>query len=700
MRSKKITPEDLWEKKTFESKTVAGLRSMKNGLEYTVLEEEKSIIRFRYKTGKKSGLLFDVSQFENEKIKTISDYAFNDDETKILLTINRQKIYRRSFTADFYIYDIAKKSLTPLTTKKKTQLAAFSPDGGKVAFVWKNNLYYTDLKTGKEKQITKDGRINKIINGMPDWVYEEEFFLVYGYCWSPESNRIAFYRFNESKVKKFSMTWYKGLYLEHQNFKYPKAGETNAVVSIHVYELKSGRTKKVNIGKETDQYIPRIKWTKNPGKLMILRLNRLQNNLEYLLWNSKTNKVPVILTETNERYIEINSDLTFTKDKKHFIVTSEQNGWNHLYLYSMSGKFVRQITTGNWDLNSFLGYDDYGDWLYYISSEASPMQRHLYRIRSDGSKKEKLTPRRGVNHVSFSKGFRYFICYHSSANTIPTVSLHTANGKRLRSLESNIKLKKTLGEYQFSNKEFFSFKTSESVKLNGWMMKPAKMSSRKKYPVLMTVYGGPGSQTVQDNWNFGWHHLLNQMGYIVVSIDNRGTGSRGQDFRKCTYKNLFQLETIDQIEGAKYLASLPFIDEARIGIFGWSYGGSMALSSLFTGADVFKTAVSVAPVTHYKYYNTIYTERYMRTPQENPKGYDDHAPITHIEKLKGNLLIVHGSADDNVHFQNAMVLTEELVKAKKQFEVHYLPDRDHGIGGGSTHLHLFTRMTNYLEKNL
>ena len=514
MRTKKITAEDLWEKKTFEAKTVAGLRSMKSGLEYTVLEEGKRILRFRYKTGKTSGQLFDVAQFNSDKIKKIDDYCFNDDESKILLTINRQKIYRRSFTADFYIYDIKSKSLTPLTSKKKTQLATFSPDGSKAVFIWKNNLYCSDFNSGTEKQITKDGRVNKIINGMPDWVYEEEFFLVYGYCWSPDSNRIAFYRFDESKVKQFSMTWYKGLYLEHQKFKYPKAGETNAIVSIHVYDLKQNRTKKIETGKETDQYIPRIKWTQDANKLMVLRLNRLQNKLEYLLWDAKSNKAPVILTETNERYIEINSDLTFTKDKKHFIVSSEQDGWNHLYLYSMRGKLVRQITKGAWDLNGFLGYDDKGDWLYYVSSEVSPMQRHVYRIKSNGTRKEKLTPRKGINHAIFANGFRYFICYHSSSNSVPQVSLHTANGKRIRSLETNTKLKKTLREYKISNKEFFSFKTSEGVSLNGWMMKPARFSARKKYPVLMTVYGGPGSQTVQDNWSFGWPRLLTQLGYI------------------------------------------------------------------------------------------------------------------------------------------------------------------------------------------
>ncbi len=700
VRYKKITPEDLWDKKIFQAKSVHGFTSMNDDRYYTVLEDKKRIVMYRYATGSKVRTVFDVSAIGDEKIDTIHTYQFSKDESKLLIAVNFKKLYRHTFFASYYVWDCAAKTCLPLSDKKHQRLAVFSPDASRVAFVWNNNIFIKDLSNGNEEQITRDGRKNRIINGAPDWVYEEEYGLLTGLAWSPDNQYLAFYRFDETHVREFDMSMYPGGYPEIYRYKYPRAGEKNATVTIHLYQVKSGKTSKLKTTVSEDHYIPRIKWTPDGKGICVIRQNRLQNKTEYLLFNPGDGESRCILTETDERYLELDNSLTFLKNSRQFIVRSERNGWWHLYLYAMDGTLVRHLTNGEWNVTSFKGCDEKRGLIYFESTQASPFQRHLYCSTLAGDTPRKLTRAHGMHNTVFNKGFSFFIDYHSNAGSVPTVILYDRTGKKVRELEANTALKTTLKQYRVTEKEFFSFTTPEKIELHGWMIKPPNFSVRKKYPVLFMIYGGPGSQTVTDAWQFGWERLLAQAGYICVSVDNRGTGMRGADFQKCTYGCLGQLETEDQISAARYLASLLFIDQKRIGVFGWSYGGFMACNCILHGADVFASAVAVASVTSYRYYDTVYTERYMNLPQNNPEGYDSHCPLAHADKLKGTFLLVHGTADDNVHFQNSIELVEKLVQAKKQFEMHFLPNKDHGISGGNTTLHLFTRMHTFVLENL
>ncbi|MBE9468563.1 MAG: S9 family peptidase [Bacteroidetes bacterium] len=708
----KITLEDLWENFTFSPQSVYGLRSMNDGVHYTVIEKHKEISKYSFKTGKKVATIFGIDELKNDSIiKYISNYEFNHDETKILFYINRTRIYRRSFTANYYVWNLKTKKLLPVSTNGKQRIATFSPDGINIAFVRDNNLFIKNIVDGKEKQITNDGEFNKIINGAPDWVYEEEFEYNKAFAWSPKGDYLAFCKFDESNVRVFNMTLFQGshptkkknaLYPENYAFKYPKAGEDNSIVSVHVYNLNSEKTSKMDVGDEKDQYIPRIRWTQQNNLLGIIRLNRLQNNVEILLDNADNGSSKVIYTEKNKYYIDEGNfdNITFLKDGKHFILTSEKSAYSHIYLYNMDGSLVNQVTKGNWDVTDYIGFDSKKKLVYYISAETSPLRRNVYSIKIDGTKKKKLSTQEGTNDALFSEGFKYYINYFSNATTPNYVTLNNSKGKLIRVLEDNKKLIDTLKTYQYNTKEFFSFKTSENVELNGWILKPYNFDKNKKYPVLMTQYSGPNSQSATDEWSFGWNQYLAQNGYIVVCVDGRGTGARGEGFRKMTYLQLGKYETIDQIEAAKYLGSLPYVDESRIGIWGWSYGGFMSLLCMTKGADYFKAGIAVAPVTNWRYYDNVYTERFMRTPQENPKGYDDNSPINFVDKLNGKLLICHGTADDNVHVQNSIEIIEKLVQANKQFEMQYYPNRNHSIYGGKTRLHLYTRMTNFVLDNL
>ncbi|MBN4062003.1 S9 family peptidase [Bacteroidales bacterium AH-315-I05] len=704
---KNLTLEEIWSEWKFTAESVSGVRSMSDGLHYTSLEKIKNgsaVVKYSYKTGEavdtiaKSAALIPEGA---EKPIDIEEYQFSADENKLLIATDVEPIYRHSTREINYIYDTSTKKLT-LLSENKQRYATFSPSGNKVAFVRGNNLFVKDLENGNETQITTDGEHNKIINGATDWVYEEEFGFDKAFFWSPDGKKIAFYRFDESSVREFNMTTYGTLYPADYRFKYPKCGEKNSKLSIHIFDLGKGKTIDVDLGNNWE-YIARIKWTKDPEWFSIQQMNRHQNRLDFILANASSGETKTIFTETSDTYIDITNNLTFLDDKKHFIWTSEKSDFNHIYLYDISGKEVRQITKGNWDVTDFKGFNEKTKTLFYISAESSPLERDLYSIKNDGSGKKKLSTKKGSNSVVFSNGFRYYINYHSDANTPHYISLNDARGKELRMLKNNKKLADTLATYRLSKKEFFSFKTSEGVELNGWMIKPADFDQGKKYPVFMFVYGGPGSQTVRNSWggtNQMWYQLLTQKGYIVVSVDNRGTGARGRDFKNCTYKQLGKLETIDQIEAAKHLGSLPYVDKTRIGIQGWSYGGYMSSLCLFKGNDYFKTAIAVAPVTNWRYYDTIYTERYMQTPQENADGYDDNSPINHVDSLCGKYLLVHGMADDNVHFQNSVEMVNALVKANKQFDFYMYPDKNHGIYGGNTRLHLFTKMTNFILNNL
>ena len=700
--SKEITLEDIYSDRTFSERSVRGVRSMNDGEHFTTLEESRKIVKYSYKTGETIEILFNSAD-DNFRI---NNYQFSSDESKLLLAVNADYIYRRSFKADYYIYDIQSKKLTELSTNGKQMFAAFSPKADKVGFVRNNNIFIKDLETNEEKQITSDGKYNQIINGGTDWVYEEEFAFTRAFFWSPEGEKIAFYKFDESDVRIFNMTKYNGdLYPENYAFKYPKAGEDNSIVSIHVYNLNTLETKSIDVGPETDQYIPRIKWTKENNQLAIIRENRLQNHIEILIADTNDGKSKVIYSEKNKRYIERIDDtyMTMTDDGKQFVINSEKDGWNHLYLYDIEGNFINQITKGEWDVTQFVGIDSDSKMIYYQSAEESPLNRSVYSIKLDGSNKKKLSEKKGSNRANFSNGFKYYINYYSNANTPTYITLHNKKGQLIRVLEDNTKLKETVQKYDFSEVQFMQINTpSSDWDLNAYMIKPKDFDPNKKYPLFMYLYGGPGSQSVLDSWSRGrgYYQYLAQQGYIVVCVDNRGTGARGEEFKKLTYGELGKYETIDQIEAAEYLSNLDYIDENRTGIFGWSYGGFMSSSCLFLGSNVFEMAIAVAPVTSWRYYDSIYTELYMGLPQDNPDGYDDNSPLNHADKLKGKYLLIHGTADDNVHFQNAIELSEKLVQANKQFDMQFYRDKNHGIYGGNTSLHLRKKMTNFILENL
>ncbi len=707
-QKKNVSLDEVWTKFAFSQKQVRSINWMKDGSFYSALENGR-IVKHQVTDGAAVETLFDEGvSVENlgQKI-TIADYTLSSNEQKILIETDPEQIYRRSSRAENFVYDIKTKKLAKLSSGGKQSFATFSPDGTKIAFVRQNNLFMVDLNTMSERQITTDGKWNNIINGMCDWVYEEEFSFAKAFFWSPDSRKIAFYTFDESKVPEYNMQMWGKLYPTDYRYKYPKAGEPNSAVSISVYNLVDAKTVKMDLGKETDLYIPRIRWTINPNVLSISRLNRYQNKMELIHADAFTGKTTTILIEESRTYVDVENfgdDLTYLADGKSFIMSSEKGGYKHLYQYDMSGREVRQITNGKWEVDNFYGIDESSNTLYFTSTEIASIERHLYSISLDGKVKKKLSIDRGVNSANFSPDFKYFILNNTASNSPLKVSLYrSANAQLVKVLEDNADLRARLTGYNISPKEFTVIKTAEGVELNSWMIKPANFDPNKKYPLLMFVYGGPGSQQVlnqYDGANFFWYQILAQKGYIIACVDNRGTGGRGSEFKKCTYLNLGKLEVHDQIEAAKYFGRLPFIDATRIGIQGWSYGGFMASNCLFQGADVFKAAIAVAPVTNWRYYDTVYTERFLRTPQENPSGYDDNSPVTHAKNLKGNFLLVHGTGDDNVHFQNAVALEDALIKNNKQFQSFYYPNKNHGIAGGNTRLHLYTMMTSFLEKNL
>jgi len=696
------TIEDIWQRYSFYPRTVYGIRSMNDGEHYTTLENNK-IKQFKYKNGKWVKDIFAFTQVPDTKAFSIDDYFFNKDETKILFSAETEPIYRHSFRAKFYLFDIKTKTLTNLSEKGKQQLMSFSPDGQKIAFVRDNNLYYIDLKTQKEVAITSDGEKNKIINGAPDWVYEEEFSFSKAFEWSPNSENIAFMRFDESKVKEYNMSIYNDLYPQQYTFKYPKAGEENSKVSVLIYNLNLKTTKTADLGNDYE-YIPRIQWTKEPNTLSVQRLNRLQNHLEILFTDATTGQSKVIYSDKNDTYIEIYDNLTFTDDGKYFIFSNEKSGYNHLYLYDMSGKEIRQITKGEWEVIDFKGFNSKNQKLYYISTENSPTERMLYEIKLDGSSKKQLSQKNGVNRAEFSKGFKYYINTWSDAKTPYIVSLHNGSGKLIRELRNNNQMFSLLTKYNWSNKEFLKIKNSEGINLNAWIIKPVDFDSTKKYPVYMVVYGGPGQQMVMNQWDYNalWYNHLSQKGYIVFSVDNRGTDGRGYQFRRATYGQMGKLESKDQADAAKYLQTLKFVDNSRIGIQGWSYGGYMSTLCLEKYPELFKMAIAVAPVTNWRYYDSVYSERYLGLPKDNPAGYDANSPtnLALVKQLKGKFLLIHGSADDNVHLQNTMELSKLLIEEDFDYQQFIYPNKNHGIYGGNTRLHLFNKLTKFTLENL
>ena len=702
-QNKEITLDAIWNG-TFRTEGMQSLHSMNNGKHYSVINYENgstAIDVYDYKTLSKVETLVRSSDLAG--ISNFSDYTFSKDESKIVLATEVESIFRRSTLGIFYVYDTKNKSLVKIS-EEKIQEPTLSPDGKKVAYGLHNNLFVKDFESNQTIQFTFDGEKNKIINGITDWVYEEEFSFVRAFEWNADGTHIAFIRFDETEVPEFSMDMYgTGLYPDQSVFKYPKAGEANALVSLHIYDLKSKKVNDVKVSKSyADFYIPRIKWTNDANILSAQYTNRHQNELDLWMINANDMTSKLVLAEKDKAYVDVTDNLTFLKDNS-FIWTSEMDGYNHIYHYSKDGKLINQVTKGPWEVTNYYGFDEKNNIVFYQSVENGSINRDVYSININGKNKKRLTQKEGTNAADFSANFTYFINSFSSATAAPEYTLHTAkDGKLVTVIKDNTALEKALQAYHLPAKEFSTIAVNGND-LNMWIIKPADFDASKTYPLFLYQYSGPGSQSVENKWNSAndyWYYYLAQQGYIIACVDGRGTGFKGAEFKKVTQNELGKYEVEDQIQAAKQLGALDYIDQNRIGIWGWSYGGFMSSNALFKGNDVFKMAIAVAPVTSWRYYDTIYTERYMTTPQENPSGYDENSPIFHVDKLKGNFLLIHGSADDNVHVQNTMQMVEALVQANKQFEWMIYPDKNHGIYGGNTRLHLYTKMTNYIKDNL
>ncbi|CAN5167284.1 S9 family peptidase [soil metagenome] len=703
-QTKQITLEEIYDG-TFSQQRMESLRSLQNGTEYVVVNQDRqngtsTIDVYEYKSGEKKRTMLNSGDLK--EINRFQGYSLSNDEKKILLGSQSEQIFRRSSRGIYYVYDTTTKTITRIS-EQKIQEPTFSPNGNKVAYVYNNNIYIKDLATGKETQITSDGKKNEIINGITDWVYEEEFGFVRAFDWNATGDHLAFLRFDEVNVPEFSMDMFgEDLYPSATTFKYPKAGEENAKVSLHLYHLDDNKTTAVNLGDYNDFYIPRIKWTNDPSVLSVQVLNRHQNKLDLFFVNGLTSEAKVILKETDEAYVDITDNLTFLKDNS-FIWTSEKDGYNHIYHYDKNGKLLNQITKGNWEVTAYYGFDPKANTIFFQSTENGSVNRDVYSIQTNGKNKKRLTERVGTNRADFSSDFTYFINTFTNTSTPNEFTLHDAKtGKLVRQIKDNRDLLKKSEAYNFSPKELSTININGND-LNMWMIKPANFDESKQYPLLMFQYSGPGSQSVSNTYfgsNDYWYQLLANEGYIVATVDGRGTGYKGAAFKKVTQNELGKYELEDQIDAAKLLGSCNYIDKDRIGIWGWSYGGFMSSNAILKGNDVFSLAIAVAPVSSWRFYDTIYTERYMTTPQENPTGYDENSPINHVEKLKGDYLLVHGSGDDNVHVQNTMRLIEALIQANKQFDWAIYPDKAHGISGGNTRLHLYTKMTNFIKEKL
>ncbi len=702
----KISVEEIYTG-AFRAKGMDALQSMKNTNQYTVLNTDRAtksqqIDLYDFATLKKVSTLIDTKNFKELSDDGIDSYVFSNDEKQILIANNSNQIFRHSFTADYFLYDIKSQKISGFLGQ--VQEPTFSPDGTKIAYAKENDLYIYDIVLRNTTRVTNDGVKNAVINGITDWVYEEEFAFVRAFDWSTDSKKLAYIRFDESEVPQFSMNMYKkDLYPTSETFKYPKAGEKNALVSLHIYNLSGNISQPINLGNYSDFYIARMKWTNDANLVSVQVLNRHQDNLDLIFVDATTASPKVVLNEKDKAYVDVTDNLTFLKDNS-FIWTSEKDGYNHIYLYDKNGKLKNQVTKGNWEVTSYYGFDEKTKTVFYQSVEKGSILRDVYKISLDGKKKVKLSSQVGTNAATFSPDFTYFINTYSSVTTPPTYTLNSSkDGKQAQEIVNNTALVDKLKKYDLPTKEFFELTTEKGHKLNAWMIKPKDFDTTKKYPVFMYQYSGPGSQEVANNWldtNDMWFMMLSQQGYIIACVDGRGTGYKGAAFKKCTQKELGKFEVEDQIDAAKVIGNYAYVDKSRIGIFGWSYGGFMSSNCLFKGADVFKMAIAVAPVTNWRFYDSIYTERYMTTPQENASGYDDNSPINHVSKLKGNFLLIHGTADDNVHVQNSMQMIEALVQANKQFDWAIYPDKNHGIFGGKTRIQLYNKMTNYIKDKL
>ena len=701
----------------FRAEGIQGVIPMADGEHYTQMNAEGTqIIKYSFRTGQQVEVVFDVAKARECTFKRFDGYTFSPDGSKILIRTETQPIYRHSYKAVHYLYTIKRNIVEKLSEGGPQQSPVFSPDGNMVAFVRDNNIFLVKMLYGNsESQVTEDGKFNHVLNGIPDWVYEEEFSFATALEFSPDNTMLAFIRFDESEVASFTFPIFAGqaphysaleTYPGAYTYKYPKAGEANSKVSVHTFDIKSKVTRKMKLPLDPDGYIPRIRFTQDAAKLAIMTLNRNQNRFDLYFADPRSTLCKLVLRDESPYYINesVFDNIMFYPQNFSFI--SEKDGYSHLYWYSMGGNLVKQVTKGKFEVKRFIGWDAATNTFYFESNEESPLRTAVYKTDKKGGR-IKLSEKAGTNSAIFSSNLRYFMNTYSSLQTPAVITLNDNTGKVLKTLVTNQKLKETLAQYQLPKKEFFTFRTSQGTELNGWMIKPADFNESKKYPVLLYQYSGPGSQEVVDKWGIGgdrggigWDAYMASKGYVIVCVDGRGTGGRGAEFAKCTYLNLGVKEAQDQVETAKHMAAQPYVDKSRIGIWGWSFGGYMTIMSMSEGTPIFKAGAAVAAVTDWRFYDTVYVERFMRTPQQNAEGYKAGSAFTRAANLNGRLLLVHGMADDNVHFQNCAEYSECLVQADKQFDMQVYTNRNHGIYGGNTRYHLFTRLTEFFLNNL
>ena len=701
----------------YRTEGIYGIKPMLDGEHYTQISRDgKKIVKYSFKTGKEVSTIFDVETARDCKLKRFDDYIMSPDESKILIQTETKAIYRHSFTAVYYLFNVRNNTIEPLSDGGPQQVPLFSPDGNQIAFVRDNNLFLVKLLFGNsESQVTTDGKFNEVLNGIPDWVYEEEFAFSRAFDFSADGTMLAYIRFDESQVPMYSFPWYKGLkpsldeytvYPGAYEYKYPMPGVDNSKVTVHTFDIKSKVTRKMDLPLDEDGYIPRIQFTDNPDVLAIMTLNRHQNRFDLYFANPRSTLCKLVVRDEAEQYIKEEAYGNMTFYPENFVMMSERDGYNHLYLYSAGGNLIKQITKGKFEVKSFLGWDKKTNTYYYSSNEESPLRTAIYKIDGKG-RKTKLSDKEGTNRAIFSTSMKYYINTFTNLTTPPVITINDNTGKTMTTLVDNKKLVEKVSKLNMPSKEFFTFTTSDGMELNGWMMKPANFDPNKKYPVIMHQYSGPGSQKVLDQWNIGsrsdggmFEAYMADRGFISVCVDGRGTGGRGAAFEKCTYLNLGVKEARDQVETALYLGTLPYVDAKNIGIWGWSFGGYCTLMSMSEGTPVFKAGVAVAAPTDWRFYDTVYTERFMRTPKENMEGYEASSAMNRVDKLHGELLLMHGTADDNVHLRNASEYSEALVQADKQFDMHIYTNRNHSIRGGNTTKHLLTRVTNFFIEHL
>jgi dipeptidyl-peptidase-4 len=702
--SQELSLEEIFKYPLFVPERIKGIRSMNDGIHYTILENDSEIVKYSYQSGEQVEVIFSILSDSTLDISEISDYQLSDNESAILIASGKNKIYRYSYSTDYYVFRLSDQKLIRIFDQGNQQLAAISPDGKRVAFVFENNLYIKNIETGELYQVTSDGRKNYIINGAPDWVYEEEFTLKTGFLWSDDSKKIAYYRFDESMVKNYTISRYDSINSEDFSYKYPIAGEANSKVDIYVFNIETSQKVRMITSNDSDYYVPVIEWLPNSDELSVVTLNRRQNKAEIFISEVNSGASYVLYNEENEKFVsEFSEDfVTFIDSGRQVLIMSEVSGYMHLYRYSIDGTFINQVTSGNWELDKILGINEKEQILYYTSTEASPIDRPVYSIGLDGMNKKKLTQKPGVYTADFSKNFDYFMLTFSDANTPFEFALYNKENQKIRTLESNEFIKNLTKYFNFSRKEFFTIRNRQGDTLYAYKILPPRFKQNKRYPMLVYVYGGPEEQMVLNQWEnrLAWLQLMAQKGYIVVCLDNRGSNGRGEAFAKYTYLHLGKYETEDQLALVEYMMTKPYIDSKRIGVFGWSYGGYMSLLCMIHGNSLFKAGVAVAPVTNWRFYDTVYTERFMRKPNENPEGYDEFSPLTNAEYLEGRLLILHGTADDNVHIDNSMAFINKLIEADKDFEMQFYPDQNHGISEGNATFHLFKRITNFITSNL